>query len=109
MKPITAKSLLSRELVSSQTMQQIAEARKKQLEERLRKYQVRLFDNVHVSGHGGREDLRDFISLTKPKHVIPSHGDLKKTTAGANLSEELGYKLNKTVHLMQDGDSLEIE
>lgn len=86
----------------------INEATKHQLEERLRKFQVRIFDNVHTSGHGGREDLRDFISLTKPKHIIPSHGDLKKTTAGAHLAEELGYRLHKTVHLMQNGDSLHI-
>jgi len=38
-----------------------------QLEKRLKKFNVRIFDNVHVSGHGGREDLRDLIR------------DLKKT------------------------------
>ena len=86
----------------------ISEASKEQLVRRLRKYQVRIFDNVHVSGHGGREDLRDFIKLTNPEHVIPSHGDLKKTTAGAMLAVEMGYKLNQTVHLMEDGKVLEI-
>ena len=64
---------------------------------------------LHNSGHGGREDLRDFISLTNPENVIPSHGDLKKTTAGAQLAQELGYKLNKSVHLMQDGGILKIK
>ena len=48
---------------------------------RLKRHQTRIFDNVHVSGHGGREDLRDLIKLTNPEHVIPSHGDLKKTSA----------------------------
>jgi len=76
------------------------------LETRLRKFQVRIFDNVHVSGHGGREDLRDLIKLINPEHVIPSHGGLDKTTAGAKLAQELGYKLNKTVHLMSNGKSL---
>ena len=82
------------------------ELNKKQLEARLKKFQVRIFDNVHVSGHGGREDLRDLLKLTNPQHVIPSHGDLPKTTAGAKLAEEQGYKLNKTVHLMQNGKCL---
>ncbi len=64
---------------------------------------------LHNSGHGGREDLRDLIKLTNPKHVIPSHGDLKKTSAGARLAEEMGYKLNKTVHLAQNCQSIEIK
>ena len=64
---------------------------------------------LHNSGHGGREDLRDLIRLTNPEHVIPSHGDLKKRTAGAELAQEIGYKLNKTVHLMDNGACLELK
>lgn len=84
----------------------INEENRQQLEKRLKKHQVRIFDNVHVSGHGGREDLRDLLKLVQPQHVIPSHGDLKKLTAGAALAAEMGYKLNKTVHLMQNGQEL---
>ncbi|MEI6849526.1 MAG: RNase J family beta-CASP ribonuclease [archaeon] len=86
----------------------INEANRQELGNRLKKFQVRIFDNVHVSGHGGREDLRDLINLIKPEHVIPSHGDLKKLTAGANLAIEVGYKLDKTVHLMQNGQVLKL-
>ena len=86
----------------------VNELSREQLEKRLKKFKVRIFDNVHVSGHGGREDLRDLIKLTNPQHVIPSHGDLKKTTAGANLAQEMGYTLNKTVHLLQNGQALDI-
>lgn len=82
------------------------EANREQLSKRLKKYNVRIFDNVHVSGHGGREDLRDFIKLTTPEHVVPSHGDLKKTTAGAELAVEMGYKMDKSVHLMENGGML---
>ncbi len=84
----------------------INEVNKEQLERRLKKLHVRIFDNVHVSGHGGREDLRDLIQLTKPEHVIPSHGDLKKLLAGADLAVEIGYRLNKTVHVMHNGEAL---
>ena len=63
---------------------------------------------LHNSGHGGREDLRDLIKLTNPQHVIPSHGDLKKTSAGARLAEEMGYKLGKTVHLAQNGQCINL-
>ena len=87
----------------------INELAREQLEKRLRKHNVRIFDNVHTSGHGGREDLRDFLNLIKPKHVIPSHGDLKKTTAGVTLAEEMGYIRGKNVHLMGDLKSLEVK
>jgi len=86
----------------------INEANREQLERRLKKKKVRIFDNVHVSGHGGREDLRDLIKLTNPEHVIPSHGDLRMLTAGANLAQEMGYKLNKTVHITGNGKVLNL-
>ncbi len=81
----------------------INETNRFDLEKRLKKQGVRIFDNVHVSGHGGREDIRDLIRLVNPEHVIPSHGDLKKQSATAALAQEMGYKLNKTVHLMENG------
>ncbi|MEK6928851.1 MAG: MBL fold metallo-hydrolase RNA specificity domain-containing protein [Nanoarchaeota archaeon] len=97
-------------IFSSKTIPtQINEDNRKELEKRLKKQNVKIFDNIHVSGHGGRVDLRDLIKITNPQHVIPSHGDLKKLTAGANLAEEMGYKLNKTVHLMQNGHSITIK
>lgn len=80
-----------------------------QLEKRLKKYNVRIFDNVHVSGHGGREDLRDLLKLTKPEHFIPSHGDWKKTKAGLDLAVEMGYKKDYNVHLMANGKSLTLK
>jgi len=86
----------------------INELNKENLVKRIKKHNVRIFDNVHVSGHGGREDLRDLIKLTNPEHVIPSHGDFKKLSAGASLAQEMGYFLNKTVHILQNGNSLKI-
>jgi len=80
-----------------------------QLEKRLKKHKVRIFDNVHVSGHGGREDLRDLIKLTNPEHIIPSHGDFKKTEPGQNLAIEMGYKKNYNVHLMSNGKKLSLK
>ncbi len=36
-------------------------ANKENMDKRLKKSGVRIFDNVHVSGHGGKEDLRDVL------------------------------------------------
>ena len=86
----------------------INEANRADLEKRLKRKHVRIFDKIHVSGHGGREDLRDLINLTQPEHVIPSHGELAKREAGAKLAQEMGYTLNKTVHLLSNGDMLKL-
>ncbi len=86
----------------------INEENREHLEKRLKKSQVRIFDNVHVSGHGGREDLRDLIKLTNPAHIIPSHGDHAKLMGGLKLAEEMGYVQNKTVHLMSNGKELKL-
>ncbi len=81
-------------------------ANRRQLEKRLKAKGARIFTDVHVSGHCGREDLRDLIEMTQPKHIIPAHGDLKKLAPMVELAREMGYKLGKTVHLMQDGQKL---
>ncbi len=84
----------------------INEQSRKMLEQRLKKFHVRIFDNVHVSGHGGREDLRDLIKITNPEHVIPSHGDYPKLKAGADLAVEMGYKLGHNVHILENHKKL---
>lgn len=68
------------------------------LDSRLKKRGVRIFNNVHVSGHAGREDLRDFINLVNPEHIIPAHGPHEKTQPLIELGKELGYK-PKFLHL----------
>jgi len=81
---------------------------RKNLEEKLKKRGVRIFNNVHVSGHAGREDLRDFVNMMHAEHVIPAHGGKDKTSPMVELCNELGYKTDKTVHLMSDGEHLKI-
>jgi len=81
-------------------------ANKEKMEKRFKKDGVRIFDDVHVSGHGGREDARDLINLLNPEHVIPSHGGLDKTAPMLELCKELGYKTDKTCHLMENGKKI---
>ena len=81
---------------------------RQQVEKRLKQKGIRIFDSVHVSGHAGREDLRDFIEMVKPEHIIPAHGDLQKMSAMVELASELGYKLGKNCHLGQDGQTIKL-
>ena len=81
---------------------------RKILEDKLKKRGVRIFSNVHTSGHAGREDLRDFVNMMNAEHIIPAHGDKTKTEPMLELCNELGYKTGKNVHLLGDGDVLRI-
>jgi ribonuclease J len=72
------------------------------LDARLKKFHPRIFDSVHVSGHGSREDIRELINITNPEHFIPSHGDQSKTKAGFDLAVEMGYKKNYNAHLLSN-------
>jgi len=96
-------------IFSSKTIPtQINIANKGLVEKRLKYIGCRIFNDVHVSGHAGREDLRDFINMIHPEHIIPAHGDLSKLTALAELASELGYKLGENCHIMQDLQHIEI-
>lgn len=79
------------------------------LEEKLKEKRVRIFKDIHTSGHAAREDHRDLIILTKPKNIIPAHGDISKLTPMAELAGELGYQLGKDVHILRDGQIIELK
>ena len=81
---------------------------REKLDNKLKKSGVRLFNNLHVSGHAGREDLRDFINLLNPENIIPAHGSRDKIAPMADLAKEMGYK-DKNIHLLGDKQKLELE
>lgn len=83
-------------------------ANREKMEKKIKKKGARIFSQAHVSGHAAREDLRDFIGMVQPEHIIPAHGDVQKTTPMMELASELGYKPGKTCHLMQDLQSIRI-
>ncbi len=86
----------------------INEANRAMLESRLTRQGVRIFKDIHVSGHASREDHRDLINMVKPKHIIPAHGDVKKLTELAELATSMGYTLGKDVHILRDGQIIEL-
>ncbi len=77
-----------------------------EMDKKLKKKGVRIQSDIHVSGHGSREDLRDLIQMLKPRHLIPAHGEHKLTTPMVELASELGYKPNENVHLASNGKVL---
>jgi ribonuclease J len=79
-----------------------------QMDKRLKKFGVRIFDNIHVSGHAGREDLRDLITLIHPENIIPAHGTIEQLEPMISLTKELGYKPGKDCHSMRNGQKLKL-
>lgn len=75
------------------------------LNRRLKERGARIYNNIHVSGHAGPEDLRDFIRMLQPEHLIPAHGDLSHLAAFVELAEEEGYKLGNDVHILRNGQA----
>ena len=45
---------------------------------------------IHASGHGWQEELKLMINLTKPKYVLPVHGDFKRLRLHSELAQSVG-------------------
>lgn len=78
------------------------------LDKKLRRSGVKLQTDIHVHGHGSREDMREILELLKPKHVIPAHGSLEQEAPFIELSKEFGYVFGKTSHLTSDGNVIKL-
>lgn len=74
----------------------------------LRQLKVRIFTDIHVSGHGAREDHRDLLQLLRPEHIIPTHGGMRQLEAFRRLAvNELGYDPQK-IHILYNGQRLRL-
>lgn len=60
---------------------------------------------VHVSGHGYREDLKLMMNLTRPKYFIPIHGEFRQLKSHTWIAEKQGIP-NENIHLIENGDVL---
>jgi ribonuclease J len=47
---------------------------------------------IHASGHGLREEIKLMLNLTKPRYVMPAHGDHKRIHLHAQLAEAVGIE-----------------
>jgi len=65
-----------------------------------------LFD-VHVSGHGNRDDLKRMIELIRPEYLIPIHGEYRQLVLHARLGQEMGLDADHTL-VIEDGQAVEI-
>jgi len=45
---------------------------------------------IHASGHGWQEELKLMLNLTKPRYVMPVHGDFQRLRLHTGLAESVG-------------------
>ncbi len=63
--------------------------------------------DVHVSGHGSREDLRLMFTLTRPKFFIPIHGEYRHLVLHARLARETGLP-QTAIQIVESGQVVEV-
>jgi ribonuclease J len=65
---------------------------------------------IHASGHGWQEELKLMLNLTRPRYVMPFHGDHKRLRLHAELAESVGvdperiFRGSNGLPLEVDGD-----
>ncbi|MEO1815361.1 MAG: ribonuclease J [Acetobacterium sp.] len=66
------------------------------------------FAEIHVSGHARQEELKLMITLVKPKHFLPVHGESRMLMQHAELAQTVGMNKDKTF-IAENGNILEID
>lgn len=62
--------------------------------------------NVHVSGHGAREELKTFINVVRPQAFVGVHGEYRHLLAHAALAREMKVP---DVMVCEDGDAVVLD
>jgi ribonuclease J len=63
---------------------------------------------IHASGHGWQEELKLMINLTKPKFVLPIHGDYKRLRLHSELAQSIGIP-EENIFQGRNGLALELD
>jgi ribonuclease J len=61
--------------------------------------------DVHVSGHARQGELMTLLSVVRPEHFVPVHGEYRHLSSHARLAARSGLDPDK-IHLCEDGDVL---
>ncbi len=63
---------------------------------------------IHASGHGWQEELKLMLNLTKPRYVLPVHGDHQRLRLHADLARAVGIP-DESIFMGRNGLPLEID
>ena len=62
---------------------------------------------VHVSGHANQEEIKLVIRLTRPRFLIPHHGEIRHQVALRRIGHTLGYS-DQDIAITQLGSRVEL-
>ncbi|MEK6284448.1 MAG: ribonuclease J [Acidobacteriota bacterium] len=63
---------------------------------------------VHVSGHGSQEDLKILIEATRPRFLVPIHGEHRQLYRHRDWAATLGIVEPENIVVIENGDVLEL-
>ena len=63
---------------------------------------------IHASGHGYAEEVKMMINLTRPRYVMPVHGDYKRMLIHSQLAQAVGVP-EENIFRTENGTPLEID
>ncbi|MBI1279787.1 MAG: RNase J family beta-CASP ribonuclease [Anaerolineaceae bacterium] len=58
--------------------------------------------NIHVSGHGSRDEMQIMLETVKPRYFIPVHGETRHLHLHARIAESMGMS-SKNVFILNNG------
>ncbi len=64
-------------------------------------------EEVHVSGHAYKEELKLMHTLTHPQYFMPVHGEYRHLIHHRNLARQMGMP-HDHIFILEDGDVLEV-
>jgi ribonuclease J len=64
--------------------------------------------NLHVSGHGYKEDLKLLLNLIHPNNVVPIGGDIRHTYLYQEMAVKAGYT-KQQAPILKDGQTIIID
>ena len=65
-------------------------------------------EDVHVSGHACREEIKLMMALLKPKYLMPIHGEYRHLYANKDIGEFMGIP-SENIFISELGKVLEID
>lgn len=67
-----------------------------------------LHEGLHVSGHGGQEDIKDLFKIVKPKYFVPIGGEVRYMHSYEKLVHEFEGR-RENVYKLHPGESIILE
>jgi ribonuclease J len=65
-------------------------------------------DGVHVSGHAASEELAELLTIMKPRHLVPVHGEYRQMVHHSRIAESVGIS-SDAITIVEDGAVLELD